>query len=162
MAVAPYTTGSAPRLCPPSSCATKIYTGLKPQSASPFGAAIPNVNAEFYAKVDKTLQCRYANHKPVRARIQMVPIGTPRVPYRTPGEGTWQWVDIWNALYRERVIFIGQEIDEEFSNQILATMLYLDSVDNAKRLYMYINGPGWGILHQPWLSMTPCRACKVL
>lgn len=41
---------------------------------------------------------RYANHKPVRARIQMMPIGTPRVPYRTPGEGTWQWVDIWNAL----------------------------------------------------------------
>lgn len=44
--------------------------------------------------------------------------------------------------YRERVLFIGQNIDEEFSNQILATMLYLDSIDNAKRLYMYINGPG--------------------
>ena len=43
--------------------------------------------------------------------------------------------------YRERVIFIGQNIDEEFSNQILATMLYLDSVD-TKKLYMYINGPG--------------------
>lgn len=28
----------------------------------------------------------------------MMPIGTPKVPYRTPGEGTWQWVDIWNAL----------------------------------------------------------------
>ena len=44
--------------------------------------------------------------------------------------------------YRERVIFIGQHIDEEFSNQILATMLYLDSVDDNKRLYFYINGPG--------------------
>lgn len=44
--------------------------------------------------------------------------------------------------YRERVIFIGQHIDEEFSNQILATMLYLDSVDDSKRLYLYINGPG--------------------
>ncbi|KAI7754139.1 hypothetical protein M8C21_014883 [Ambrosia artemisiifolia] len=28
----------------------------------------------------------------------MMPIGTPRVPYRVPGEGTWQWVDLWNAL----------------------------------------------------------------
>ena len=28
----------------------------------------------------------------------MMPIGTPRVPYRTPAEGTWQWVDLWNAL----------------------------------------------------------------
>lgn len=44
--------------------------------------------------------------------------------------------------YRERVIFIGQNIDEEFSNQILATMLYLDSIDDSKKLYMYINGPG--------------------
>lgn len=72
----------------------------------------------------------------------MMPIGTPRVPYRVPGEGTWQWVDLWNALYRERVIFIGQHIDEEFSNQILATMLYLDSIEDSKSLYMYINGPG--------------------
>lgn len=53
--------------------------------------------------------------------------------------------------YRERVIFIGQNIDEEFSNQILATMLYLDSVDNSKKLYMYINGPG-GDVSLSWLS----------
>ncbi|CAA6673618.1 unnamed protein product [Spirodela intermedia] len=71
-----------------------------------------------------------------------MPIGTPRVPYRTPGEGTWQWVDLWNALYRERVIFIGQNIDEEFSNQVLATMLYLDSIESSKKIYLYINGPG--------------------
>lgn len=122
--------------------------------------------------------CRPNGSKPSRGRFQMMPIGTPRVPYRTPGEGTWQWVDLWNALvshdrersqipfwvylhiwfisyiyltklvgsfllqYRERVIFIGQHIDEEFSNQILATMLYLDSIDSSKRLYLYINGPG--------------------
>ncbi|CAI0417503.1 unnamed protein product [Linum tenue] len=85
--------------------------------------------------------CRIRNSKPIRA-VKMMPIGEPRVPYRTPGEGTWQWVDLWNALYRERVIFIGQEIDEEFSNQILGTMLYLDSVDESRRMYFYINGPG--------------------
>lgn len=49
---------------------------------------------------------------------------------------------VLGVQYRERVIFIGQHIDEEFSNQILATMLYLDSVDSSKRLYLYINGPG--------------------
>ncbi|GKD69026.1 ATP-dependent Clp protease proteolytic subunit-related protein 2, chloroplastic-like protein, partial [Tanacetum coccineum] len=65
--------------------------------------------------------------KPARGRITMMPIGTSRVPYRVPGEGTWQWVDLWNTLDRERVIFIGQNIDEEFSN----------TVDNS-----YINGPG--------------------
>ena len=30
----------------------------------------------------------------------MMPIGVPKVPYRTPGEGGWQWVDIWNCLVR--------------------------------------------------------------
>ncbi|KAH7549541.1 hypothetical protein JRO89_XS13G0047500 [Xanthoceras sorbifolium] len=85
---------------------------------------------------------RNPNNKPTRAPVRMMPIGTPRVPYRTPGEGTWQWVDLWNALYRERVIFIGQNIDEEFSNQLLATLLYLDSIDDSKRIFMYINGPG--------------------
>ncbi|OMO80927.1 ClpP [Corchorus olitorius] len=72
----------------------------------------------------------------------MMPIGTPRVPYRVPGEGTWQWLDLWNALYRERIIFLGQHIDEEFSNQILATMLYLDSLNDNKRMYFYLSGPG--------------------
>lgn len=80
-----------------------------------------------------------------RAQVTMMPIGTPKVPYRTPGEGGWQWVDIWNVLYRERIIYIGQYIDEEFGNQILATMLYLDSVDSTKNLYLHINSPGGDI-----------------
>ncbi|KAB1217112.1 ATP-dependent Clp protease proteolytic subunit-related protein 2, chloroplastic [Morella rubra] len=149
MAVSLHTTVSTPSLQPPSrasrhppSCSTKLYSGLKLQSSGPFGAGIPNVTAEFYSKVNTSLQPRTRHHIAMRGRVRMSPIGTPRVPYRTPGEGSWQWVDLWNALYRERVIFIGQHIDEEFSNQILATMLYLDSVDNSKKLYMYINGPG--------------------
>lgn len=50
----------------------------------------------------------------------MMPIGVPRVPYRTPGENSWQWVDLWNCLYRERIIFIGQGINEELGNQVRA------------------------------------------
>lgn len=47
----------------------------------------------------------------------MMPIGVPRVPYRTPKEGTWQWVDIWNCLYRERIIFLSKPVDDELGNQ---------------------------------------------
>lgn len=53
--------------------------------------------------------------------------------------------------YRERVIFIGEEINEEFSNQILATMLYLDSIDDSKKLFMFINGPGGDVSSLPIL-----------
>jgi hypothetical protein len=41
---------------------------------------------------------RHANQKSVRSQIHMMPIGTPRVAYRTPGEGSYQWIDLWNAL----------------------------------------------------------------
>lgn len=44
--------------------------------------------------------------KPARGRITMMPIGTPRVPYRVPGEGTWQWVDLWNALVSRYLFFL--------------------------------------------------------
>ncbi|KAI9076628.1 hypothetical protein K1719_041393 [Acacia pycnantha] len=142
MAVAPYTAASAQRIpSPPSSCRTMLYSGLKLKSGGPFGARTPNLTASFFAKVHKSLQWS-KNHRPINARIQMMAIGTPKVPYKTPGEGTWQWIDLWNALYRERIVFIGETIDEEFSNQILATMLYLDSVDNSKKLYLYVNCPG--------------------
>lgn len=35
-----------------------------------------------------------------RQITRMMPIGVPRVPYRTPRENVWQWVDIWNCLVR--------------------------------------------------------------
>ncbi|OVA06791.1 ClpP [Macleaya cordata] len=134
---------------PSLNCTSNVFSGLKLHSTSLFGSKKPNLTVEFHEKVHKSLQSRTCS-KPTRARFGMMPIGTPRVPYRTPGEGTWQWVDLWNALYRERVIFIGQEVDEELSNQILATMLYLDSMDSSKMLYLYINGPGG--------DLTPCMA----
>jgi ATP-dependent Clp protease protease subunit len=77
----------------------------------------------------------------------MMPIGVPRVPYKTPNENSWQWVDIWNCLYRERIVWIGQTIDEELGNQLVATMLYLDSVDKSgKDIYLYINTEGGDIV----------------
>ncbi|XP_051133542.1 ATP-dependent Clp protease proteolytic subunit-related protein 2, chloroplastic [Andrographis paniculata] len=125
---------------PSLSCASKVYVGLRAQSPGCYGVVKPNLNVEFHSKVYKSIESR--SGKATRGRISMMPIGTPRVPYRNPTEGTWHWIDLWNALYRERVVFIGQHIDEEFSNQILASMLYLDSIDDSKKLYMYINGPG--------------------
>ncbi|XP_068665789.1 ATP-dependent Clp protease proteolytic subunit-related protein 2, chloroplastic [Aristolochia californica] len=127
---------------PSFNCMSRVFSGLRPQSTGPLGTGKPNISSEFHDRVHQHLHSRLSNKKAPRGRVRMMPIGTPRVPYRTPGEGTWQWVDLWNALYRDRVIFIGQNIDEEFSNQVLATMLYLDSIESSKKLYLYINGPG--------------------
>ena len=40
-----------------------------------------------------------------------------------PGAASADWVDIYNRLYRERIIFLGQEIDDELANQIIGVML---------------------------------------
>lgn len=50
---------------------------------------------------------------PSKARWTMMPIGVPKVAYRVPGAPSADWVDIYNRLYRERIIFLGQEIDDE-------------------------------------------------
>lgn len=64
----------------------------------------------------------------VRGGGAMMPIGVPKVAYRVPGSSSADWVDIYNRLYRERLIFLGQEIDDEICNQIIAVMLFGDSV----------------------------------
>lgn len=43
--------------------------------------------------------------------------------------------------YRERIIFLGQAIDDELANQLVGTMLYLDS-ENHKDMRLYINTTG--------------------
>lgn len=60
---------------------------------------------------------------------------------------------IYWMQYRERVIFIGEEINEEFSNQLLGTLLYLDSIDNSKKIRLYINCPGGDVSFQ-WFDIV--------
>lgn len=69
-----------------------------------------------------------------------------KVLFRVPGAPQADWVDIYNRLYRERIIFLGQEIDDEIANQIIAVMLYLESEDNTKPIYLYINSPGGSVI----------------
>ncbi|CAM9303863.1 unnamed protein product, partial [Hapterophycus canaliculatus] len=69
-----------------------------------------------------------------------------KVAYRVPGAPTADWVDIYNRLYRERIIFLGQEIDDELANQIIGVLLYLDSEDSTKPIYLYVNCPGGSVI----------------
>ena len=54
-------------------------------------------------------------------------------------------MDLYNRLYRERILFLGQEINDEIANQIIGVMLYLDSEDNTKPISLYINSPGGSV-----------------
>ncbi len=74
-----------------------------------------------------------------------MPIGTPKVPYRLPGSQYTQWIDLYTRLNQERIIFLGQAVSDGLANSIVATMLYLDSDDNTKPIYLYINSPGGSV-----------------
>lgn len=74
-----------------------------------------------------------------------MPIGVPRVPYQAPGQPYSDWVNIYDRLYRERIIFLGRGVNDSLANQIIAVMLYLDSEDNNKPIYLYINSPGGSV-----------------
>nr|YP_010316815.1 clp protease proteolytic subunit [Nekemias cantoniensis]YP_010701210.1 clp protease proteolytic subunit [Nekemias chaffanjonii]YP_010701298.1 clp protease proteolytic subunit [Nekemias hypoglauca]YP_010701386.1 clp protease proteolytic subunit [Nekemias rubifolia]WDR47418.1 clp protease proteolytic subunit [Nekemias megalophylla]UNB13468.1 clp protease proteolytic subunit [Nekemias cantoniensis]WCJ46092.1 clp protease proteolytic subunit [Nekemias chaffanjonii]WCJ46180.1 clp protease prot len=75
-----------------------------------------------------------------------MPIGVPKVPFRNPGEDDLSWIDVYNRLYRERLLFLGQEVESEISNQLIGLMIYLSIEDENKDLYFFINSPGGWVL----------------
>ncbi len=54
--------------------------------------------------------------------------------------------DIYSRLLNERIVFIGQQIDDEIANVVVAQLLHLESDDPDKDLSVYVNSPG-GSLH---------------
>jgi ATP-dependent Clp protease protease subunit len=50
--------------------------------------------------------------------------------------------DIYSRLLKDRIIFIGTPIDDNFANVIIAQLLFLESEDPEKDINLYINSPG--------------------
>ncbi len=50
--------------------------------------------------------------------------------------------DIYSRLLKDRIIFIGTAIDDNFANIIIAQLLFLEADDPDKDIYLYINSPG--------------------
>lgn len=50
--------------------------------------------------------------------------------------------DIYSRLLKERIIFLGQPVDDTVANLIVAQFLYLEAEDPEKDIFLYINSPG--------------------
>lgn len=75
-----------------------------------------------------------------------MPLGVPKVPSFEAEEGdATQWVDIYNRLYRNRVLFLCNDLKDELANQLIGIMLYLNGEDNDDGFVMYINSPGGSV-----------------
>ena len=50
--------------------------------------------------------------------------------------------DIYSRLLKERIIFLGDAIEDHIANLVIAQLLFLESEDPAKDISLYINSPG--------------------
>jgi ATP-dependent Clp protease protease subunit len=55
------------------------------------------------------------------------------------GERGW---DIFSRLLKDRIVFLGAEIDDDLANVVVAQLLFLESDDPDKDVMMYVNSPG--------------------
>ena len=68
------------------------------------------------------------------------------VPYvleqTSRGERTY---DIYSRLLKDRIIFLGEEVNDVSANLIVAQLLFLESEDPGKDIHLYINSPGGSV-----------------
>lgn len=66
------------------------------------------------------------------------------VPYviEQTGRGGERSYDIYSRLLKDRIIFLGTEVDDNVANIICAQLLFLEADDPDKDIFLYINSPG--------------------
>lgn len=81
-------------------------------------------------------------------RNQLVPMV---VEQTSRGERSY---DIYSRLLKNRIIFVGDEIDDDLANLVIAQLLYLEREDPDKDIDLYINSPGGSV--SAGLGMYDC------
>jgi ATP-dependent Clp protease, protease subunit len=64
---------------------------------------------------------------------------------RSPGAGMTLGDSVYDRLLRERIIFLGQAVDDTIANQICAQLLLLSAEDPERDIALYINSPGGSV-----------------
>jgi len=83
----------------------------------------------------------------LRVAASLRPMTTP--PTLTPmlqGPGGFDLgQEIYNRLLKERIVFLGTDVNDNIANQLAAQILYLDGQDSDQDIWLYINSPGGSI-----------------
>jgi ATP-dependent Clp protease protease subunit len=70
----------------------------------------------------------------------------PMIPYVIEKTGREERVyDIYSRLLKDRIIFLGTDVNDEIANALVAQMLFLQSDDPKADIHMYINSPGGSV-----------------
>ena len=70
----------------------------------------------------------------------------PLIPYVVEKSGREERVyDIYSRLLKDRIIFLGTQVNDEMANAIVAQMLFLQSDDPKADIHLYVNSPGGSV-----------------
>src|SRR5436305_15274598 len=65
------------------------------------------------------------------------------VPMVVEQDGRWERsFDIYSRLLRERIVFLGQEVNDDIANLVAAQLLHLDAQDPGRDISLYVTSPG--------------------
>lgn len=76
------------------------------------------------------------NNSPMAALVPMV------VEQTSKGERSY---DLYSRMLKDRIIFLNGQVEENMANIIVAQLLFLESEDSEKPIYLYINSPGGSV-----------------
>jgi ATP-dependent Clp protease protease subunit len=70
----------------------------------------------------------------------------PMIPYVVEKSGREERVyDIYSRLLKDRIVFLGTQVNDEVANSIVAQMLFLQSDDPKADIHLYVNSPGGSV-----------------
>ncbi len=75
----------------------------------------------------------------MKPRMELIPTV---VEQTARGERGW---DLYSRLLKDRIVFVGREIDDDVANVVVAQLLFLESEDPEKDVMMYLNSPGGSV-----------------
>ena len=74
----------------------------------------------------------------------------PLIPYVIEKSGREERaMDIYSRLLKDRIIFLGTQVNDEVANAIVAQLLFLQSDDPKADIHLYINSPGGSVTRRP-------------
>src|SRR6266481_6141341 len=80
-----------------------------------------------------------------QGRADLLDVPRDFIPYpqvvETTHRGERSW-DIFSRLLKDRIVFLGTEVNDDVANIIVAQLLFLESEDPDKDVQLYINSPG--------------------
>ncbi|MFO0375719.1 MAG: ATP-dependent Clp protease proteolytic subunit [bacterium] len=74
--------------------------------------------------------------------------------------------DIYSRLLKDRIIFLGQPIDDDIASLVIAQLLFLANEDAKSDIHLYVNSPGGSVSAGLWIIDTmrfiPCDVCTYI